>query len=111
MTIVNPRKIVGKWKHGIALDFHTTSSVFTGYNQFGHPTYDTTYSDMGELLNRLKYHGDQSAAPKIIATACKYIRESFPSFDLIVPVRPSTPRKVQPVLTLANGIGDNWAYP
>ena len=111
MAAINPKKIHGKWTHGVALDVHTIKSVYTGDNEFGHPTFSNTYSEMGELLNQLKYHGDQSAAPKIIAAATKYIRDSYPDFDAIVPVRPSTPRKVQPVLTLANGIGEKLGVP
>ena len=95
----------------MALDIHTTDSAYTGDNQFGHPTFSNTYSEMGELLNRLKYHRDQAAAPKIIAAATKCIRASYPEFDVIVPVRPSTPRTVQPVLVMANGIGEKLGIP
>lgn len=111
MAEIHPKKIHGNWSYGVALDVHTTDSVYTGDNQFGHPTFSNTYSEMGDLLNRLKYHGDQTAAPKIIAAATKHIRAAFPGFDVIVPVRPSTPRKVQPVLTLANGIGEKLGIP
>jgi predicted amidophosphoribosyltransferase len=111
MVETHPRVIRGNWSYGVALDVHTTGSTYTGDNQFGHPTFSNTYSDMGELLNRLKYHRDQAAAPKIIAAATKCIRASYPKFDVIVPVRPSTPRTVQPVLVMANGIGEKLGIP
>jgi len=34
-------KIEGSWEKGYAFDIHTISSVFTGDNEFGHPTFDT----------------------------------------------------------------------
>jgi hypothetical protein len=45
-----------------------------GVNEFGRDVFDTVRSELGELLVRLKYRGDQSAAPEIIATAADYLR-------------------------------------
>jgi competence protein ComFC len=53
----------------------------------------------------LKYRNDQSAAPDIVDTVANFLKPHRQKLDLIVPVPPSTPRPVQPVLVLANGIG------
>lgn len=105
MTSTNPQKIIGNWKSGISLDVHTLSSVHVGVNESGHDVFDTKRSDLGELLYRLKYNGDQGAATEIIKTAAAYLKPHRDKFDMIVPVPPSTVRKVQPVMTLAVGIG------
>src|ERR1700681_218824 len=44
MTNFTPRKIIGKWREGMALDLHTLSSEFIGHDEFGHPRFDTVRS-------------------------------------------------------------------
>lgn len=105
MTAINPRQIKGNWADGYALDIHTTGSVYLGVNEFGHDVYDTTRSEVGELLYRLKYRSDLKAAEELIAVAAAYIAPNAANFDVIVPVPPSGVRAVQPVITLADGIG------
>lgn len=105
MAAINPRKITGKWRSGVALDVHTLSSVYLGVNEAGHEIYDTKRSEMGELLYRLKYRGDMAAAKDIIDTASAYLKPHQTKFNLIVPVPPSGIRSLQPVITVANGIG------
>lgn len=41
MVEFQPRKIYGKWRTGWALDLHTLSSEFLGYDPFGNPVFDT----------------------------------------------------------------------
>ena len=111
MAAINPRRITGRWIKGVALDTHTISSTYLGINEHGHDVFDTVRSELGELLVRLKYKGDQSAAPEIIATAVKYLEPYCHRFDRIIPVPPSTVRAFQPVIILANGIGDALGVP
>lgn len=105
MIVLNPQKIEGRWKSGIALDFHTTSSTPIGHNEFGHMQFDTVRPEIAELLYQLKYHGNQAAAPKIAAAAATFLQPHRTKFDLMIPVPPSTVRVVQPVFVLADGIG------
>jgi predicted amidophosphoribosyltransferase len=67
--------------------------------------YDTKRSEAGELLYRLKYRSDMTAANDIVAAASTYLKPYLAKFDLIVPVPPSGTRALQPVITLAKGIG------
>lgn len=108
---IHPQSIVGSWKSGIALDFHTTSSTPVGYNEHGHMQFDTVRPEIAELLYRLKYRGDQSAAQSIIDTAAGFLNPHRGKFDLIIPVPPSAQRAVQPVLVLATGIGGAVGLP
>ena len=111
MAKINPQKIIGRWQSGIALDLHTLSSTYLGVNEFGHEVYDTTRSEIGELLYRLKYRGDMAAAREIIDTAATYLAPHRGKIDVIAPVPPSGARAVQPVITLARGISAKLDIP
>lgn len=111
MVEIHPSTIDGNWKEGIALDFHTTSSTPIGYNEAGHMQFDTVRPEIAELLYRLKYKGDQSAAAGIITAAASVIADHRNLFEIIVPVPASTPRAVQPVLVLARGISAATGIP
>jgi competence protein ComFC len=115
MAAINPQKITGSWTAGIALDIHTISSTYLGVNEYGNDVYDSVRSELGALLLRLKYRADRSVAQEIIDTAVGYLRQrlndGIRKFDLIIPVPPSAARTVQPVLLLANGIGEALGVP
>jgi predicted amidophosphoribosyltransferase len=105
MAKINPQKIAGKWRAGIALDAHTVSSAYLGVDEAGRDRFETKRSEMGDLLYRLKYKGDAAAGQEIVNTAATYLKPARAKFDLIVTVPPSRARATQPVTTLANGIG------
>ena len=104
MMKFSTRKIEGTWTEGYALDIQTISSSFMGYNEAGHPQFDTKRSELGEFLYRLKYKGDQSAVAPIAQAAATYLTQWKPAPDLIVPVPPSTKRKRPPVLLIAEAL-------
>jgi len=109
MTVeIHPRKILGKWADGYALDLHTTSSTFLGYDGYGHPQFETVRSELGELLYKLKYRADPSAVDSIAETAAEFLKEKWRiDVDLIVPVPPSdTGRKRQPVLEVTTAVSE-----
>jgi competence protein ComFC len=105
MIAIHPVKIEGRWRSGFALDLHTTASVPVGPNEAGHMQFDTVRSAIGELLYQLKYRGDRAAAQAIIEAAASFLRPHRAKLDILVPVPPSAPRTLQPVLVLARGIG------
>ena len=105
MVDINPTVISGKWERGYALDVHTTSSKLVGRDAQGKPMFDTTRSPMGELVNRLKYRSDRSAAAEIIDAAVLFLSPRRANVDVIVPVPPSNERSFQPVYVVAEGIG------
>lgn len=69
---INPSWIPGRWRLGVSLDLHTLSSEFLGYDEQGHPLYETIRSDIGERLYRLKYRSDQGCLDDIADTAGAY---------------------------------------
>ncbi len=111
MSQFQPRRILGKWKQGFAIDLHTISSIPVGYNEFGHMQFETTRSEVGELLYKLKNRADTSAVPQLIADAVTFLNTWKPGIDMIVPVPPSSARAVQPVILLAQGISDQLPVP
>jgi predicted amidophosphoribosyltransferase len=98
------RKILGKWREGFSLDLHTLSSIFVGYDEFGHPRFDTQRSEIGELLYRLKNKADQTSVPEIVEAVEALMKAWNPTVDILVPVPPSTQRAVQPVHVLVRAI-------
>lgn len=101
---IDPRRFSGPWKVGYSLAPHTVSSEFLGYNEQGHPKFDTVRSDIGEQLYRLKYQGDSSAIPKLARVAAEFVAsKSFP-VDLVVALPPSKKRAVQPVSAIAETV-------
>jgi predicted amidophosphoribosyltransferase len=112
MTKYSPRRIKGPWTAGYVLDLHTTSSTLIGYNEFGRPEFDTTYSEIGGLVYKLKSRQDSSAIPILVEAATSFIKGWHIDFSVIVPVPPNkTYRTIQPVLVLAGEIANYFKVP
>jgi len=108
MVKISPKQIKGNWISGYALDFHTLSSECIGYDEYGHPQFDTKRSEIGELLYRLKYKSDKLVLRIIVDTSVEFLNNKKWPVDLIVPVPPSrSVRRFQPVLAFAKGISNN----
>jgi len=111
MVSYSRRLIQGGWKRGYALDLHTLGSTFLGYDEYGHARFDSTRSAVGELLYRLKYGQDVTAADAI-AEAAQHLLDAWnPVVDMLVPVPPTSQRAVQPVPLLARKIAQRTGIP
>lgn len=95
----------GNWDDGFTLDRHIQSSQYIGENQYGHPQFDTTRTELGELLFKLKYRGDQSTVIPIAQAAFDFLKNWNPGIELIVTVPPSRSRAVQPLFQIADQVG------
>ncbi|MBI5095270.1 MAG: ComF family protein [Candidatus Hydrogenedentes bacterium] len=106
---MNPRPLNGVWKMGWALDLHTLSSEFVGYDEQGHEVFDTTRSDLGEAVYQAKYKSDKEALVSIALTVAAFLQEKpnlLKRTDVIVPMPPSkSGRSFQPVILLATEVG------
>jgi competence protein ComFC len=109
----NPIEIQGAWRLGWALDVHTTSSEFLGYDANGHAQFDTTRSPLGELIYQLKYRNQQTAEQVAAVMASFFDNRTnvLGRIDLIVPVPPSTARVAQPVVQIASELGKKLGKP
>lgn len=106
---IDPREIKGKWAHGWALDVHTINSFPVGCNPFGHTIWDTTRSEIGELLYKLKYNNDSSQIEIIAQTVVDFIlgKDELKDVCAVIAAPPSiTARLVQPVPAIAAIIGN-----
>ena len=111
MANFQARQIIGKWKQGFALDLHTLSSTPIGHNEFGHMQFNTQYSEVGELLYKLKYKSDQAAVNELADAADRFVKAWKLNIDIIVPVPASTARKIQPVALLASALSQRLNIP
>jgi predicted amidophosphoribosyltransferase len=102
---VQPEKLEGSWDAGYALHKHKLSSVYIGDDEYGHPRFDTTRSEPGEALFKLKYRSDWSQVEPLAAQIKASLLPLFDKVDLIVPMPASTPRARQPVDEIARELG------
>lgn len=59
-------ELSGNWRKGFACDVHTLGSRHLGVDEHGRHRWNTTRSEMGEWVYRLKYRGDVSVVPRIV---------------------------------------------
>ena len=112
MTAIHPERIEGAWDSGFALDYHTVSSVFIGHDAYGHPMFETEYTELGALVYRLKSQKDRSVVAGIIETVVQFVTTTWnPGFSVIVPVPPSNVRAEQPVALLAGALAERLKLP
>ncbi|MGC1399727.1 ComF family protein [Candidatus Binatus sp.] len=111
MVEINPTRISGRWSNGFTLDVHTTGSELHGHDEYGHPQFASTRSELGELLYRLKFRLDKTVIAEIAKVVGTFVDSYLPTVDVIVPVPPSTPRTEQPVILLARAIGERIGIP
>lgn len=102
---VSIRKIDGNWDAGYVLDKHTLHSQMVGQNEYGHPIWDTTRSEVGEALFQLKYRGDFNMVEPIATELAQSIYPLFENVGLIVPMPASNHRNRQPVTEIAEALG------
>ena len=62
---ISIRQITDNWDLGYVLDKHAVSSVYIGENEYGHPQFDTTRSEAGEALFKLKYRSDWTQVDRL----------------------------------------------
>ena len=103
----NPRPITGPWDEGFTLDVHTVSAEYLGDDLNGHPQFDTTRSEIGEALFRLKYRGERDASATLANVAAEFVRLRGFAVDVVVPVPPSRVRSFQPLAAIASRLAAN----
>ena len=102
----NPTLLQGEWNVGYALDCHTLKSVPIGVNPFGRTQYDTTRSEIGELLYRFKYKSDYDCLEPIVDAAVGLLDADPEMKDVksVIPVLPTMRRDYQPVFEIAKAL-------
>lgn len=98
---MNPQTIEGPWRRGIVLDWHTVDSKVVGQNEYGHPIFDNTRTEIGELLYQFKYRQNREALAKLLALATARLASAKGKFDLVLPIPPSNPTRTVTQLVAA----------
>jgi len=111
MANYQPRRILGKWREGFALDIHTISNIPIGHDEYGYLQFKTTRSELGELLYRLKSKSDDTVVDEIADAAASFVNEWKPGVEMIVPVPPAGPRALQPVSVLVSALSQRLNLP
>lgn len=108
---VAPIQIKGPWDEGYALDRHTVSSTFLGYDGFGNPYFDTKRTQLGELVFRLKNRSDRTVVDAIADTVVEFIERRKLDYEVIIPVPPSRQRTFQPTVEIARVVSARVGKP
>lgn len=106
---INPTIITGNWDKGYVLDKHVLSSTPKGENVYGHMEFDTTRTELGELVFLLKNRGKQDAVCGIIDMIKHFLDnwEELKTVDIVLPVPPSKKyRAYQPASEIAEAIAE-----
>lgn len=105
---LEPIKLFGAWTEGYAIEKHILKSVFCGEDVFGNPVYDTTRSELGELLYYFKYKNRYDNLYLILEKIKPFLKnwEALKNIDAIIPVPASRERVYQPAEEIATAIGD-----
>jgi len=105
---VNPQEIMGIWDKGYVLDRHILNSVPKGENVYGHMEFDSTRSELGELLFQFKNRGKYDCLPKIMEMVKPFLDEwaELRDIDIVLPVPSTKSRNYQPAEEIACAIAE-----
>lgn len=110
MINIHPIKLYGNWSNGYALDVHTISSEFVGYDEYGHEAFDTKRSEIGELLYKLKYKSDRSCLSAIVDVVVAFIAGQWKIAGLVAVPPSKTSRAFQPVVEIAENVSSRLQF-
>jgi len=100
---IEPIELIGNWKAGWAMDYHTISSKFLSEGHF-----ETKRTELGELLYQLKYEEDDSKVKMIAQLVVDFLKTRLvtPYLSALIPIPPSKQRNFQPVYEIVKEIGN-----
>lgn len=103
---IHPILLTGNWDIGYALDQHVTNSVYLGDDPYGNPHFDTTYSEIGELLSKFKYSHVYGNLNEIVSTIVRFLSQhpEMSDFETIIPVPPTKVRMYQPTIEIGEAL-------
>jgi predicted amidophosphoribosyltransferase len=109
---IKPQILRGPWTSGFSLHVHSLSSTYLGDDEYGHPRFSTTRSQVGELLYQLKYRQDKSAISDLARAAADFCKNHWQlEIDAIIPVPPTQTRRLQPVQAVAEALAALLSVP
>lgn len=67
--------------------------------------FETKRTEVGELLYRVKYKGDEAALQELVDVLANFIKSRKIAADIIVPVPPTRYRRKQPLFLIVDALG------
>ena len=104
---IKPIEIIGNWDKGYVLDRHVLLSVPKGENVYGHMEFETTRTELGELLFLFKNRNSYNCLDEIIKIIAPFLDawEDLKDVDIVLPVPPTKQREsYQPANEIAQAI-------
>jgi len=103
---ISPFEIYGNWDKGYVLDKHVLKSVPIGENVYGHMEFDTTRTELGELLYLFKNQGKYDCLVEIMELVKSFLEtwEELKEVDIVLPVPSTKSRSYQPAEEVAQSI-------
>lgn len=100
---IHPISLPGVWDIGYALDVHTIKSIPIGQDANGHVHFDSTRSEIGELLYQFKYNGKYENLNLIVDAIVSFLNDTpqICSVETVLPVPPTKSRTYQPTMEIA----------
>ena len=110
---MNPMQVVGPWDEGYVLDKYVASSEYIGEDVFGHPAFNTTYTEIGKLLHSMKYNGHLDTSERIWEHCSLFLKRWIDGkdIDIILPVPPTNQRYFQPVFAFSEVLAQHLKIP
>jgi predicted amidophosphoribosyltransferase len=103
---INPTELKGNWDRGYVLDRHVIKAVPKGENVYGHMEFDTTRTELGELLYLFKNQNKYDCLFEIMKLISPFLDtwEELENVDIVLPVPYTKPRNYQPATEIAQAI-------
>lgn len=105
---MNIVKVDGNWTEGYILDYHTIYSIPLGEDEYGRMRFDTTRTELGALLYKMKYNGRVDTSAEIVDLISPFLNDWLinKEIDFVIPVPPTEQRTLQPVFAVAVQIAE-----
>lgn len=111
---INQIKLNGSWTEGYAMDVHVISSEFLGYDEYDHPEFNTTRSEIGDLVYQLKYKNNKNKVNDIIKLIDPFLKQwtILTDIDVVIPIPPTKKNRIfQPVFEISDKIAKHINKP
>ncbi len=107
---MNIVKVDGNWTEGYTLDYHTIYSIPLGEDEYGRMRFDTTRTELGALLYKMKYNGRVDTSAEIVDLISPFLNDWLinKEIDFVIPVPPTEQRTLQPVFAVAVQIAQRY---
>jgi len=103
---ISPFEISGSWDKGYVLDRHILKSIPKGENVYGHMQFDTTRTELGELLYLFKNQNKFDCLYDIMELVKPFLEawDDLEEVDIVLPAPPTKSRSYQPAEEIAQAV-------